>query len=155
MENLMSDLIDFIKESNRIEGITRNPSENEISCYEDFLLLKKLSIKDIENFVYTICGAPIRDKPGMNVRVGTYFPIFGGPAVRESLVQLILEINKSFANSPFQTHCKYEKLHPFIDGNGRSGRIIWAWMKKRIGHDPFFRPFLHEFYYESLQNFRH
>ena len=32
----------------------------------------------------------------------------------------------SFAGTPWQTHILYEWIHPFCDGNGRSGRIILA-----------------------------
>jgi Fic family protein len=53
--------------------------------------------------------------------------------------------------SPYQQHHQYESLHPFTDGNGRSGRTIWAWHMMRVGRDPFALPFLHRFYYQALE----
>jgi len=30
-------------------------------------------------------------------------------------------------------HCAYEDIHPFIDGNGRSGRIFMQWQRMKLG----------------------
>ncbi len=30
-------------------------------------------------------------------------------------------------------HIKYEHIHPFIDGNGRTGRIFYNWQRLRLG----------------------
>ncbi len=59
-------------------------------------------------------------------------------------------INLRGALSPFEAHVAYEKSHPFMDGNGRSGRAIWAWMMQREGLDPYSLQFLHRWYYQSL-----
>mgnify|MGYP001587806209 CR=1 FL=1 len=32
-----------------------------------------------------------------------------------------------------QFHVRYEKIHPFLDGNGRTGRIFMNWQRLRIG----------------------
>lgn len=33
-------------------------------------------------------------------------------------------------------HVGFEKIHPFLDGNGRTGRMIMNWMRVRVGLEP-------------------
>ena len=62
----------------------------------------------------------------MNVVVGNHRPPPGGPQIAIELSKLIqLAIDNDA--TPFAIHRRYEKLHPFQNGNGRSGRILWAW----------------------------
>lgn len=147
-------LIDFIEESNRIEGILRPPTRQEIDAHKEFLKLGIIRIVDIENFVYEVSAAKIRKNIGMNVIVGTHKPPPGGPKIIDNLQAFLRRINHPIMENPYDCHCEYESLHAFMDGNGRSGRVIWAWMKKREGYDPFHLGFLHSFYYEALSNSR-
>lgn len=86
----------------------------------------------------------------MNVRIGNHRPPPGGPGIATELSKLIRQAIDNDA-TPFDIHRRYETLHPFMDGNGRSGRILWAW--QMIEHD--IAPglnlgFLHAFYYQTL-----
>lgn len=144
------DLIDFIRESNRIEGIGY-PTAKEISAHKNFLNLKMITIFDIKDFVYKVAKAKIRNKSGMNVTVGSHFPPPGGPQIEYNLNNLLIRIN-IFEIDPYKAHCEYEKLHPFNDCNGRSGRAIWLWQMEKLYLDGLGLPFLHRFYYQSLEN---
>lgn len=33
-------------------------------------------------------------------------------------------------------HVEFERIHPFVDGNGRTGRMVMNWQRKAIGLDP-------------------
>lgn len=151
-------LTDFITESLRIEGIHRKPTKQEIDATESFIELKEMSVGDICGLVNIYQPyAILRNKLGLDVRIGNYFPPKGGKVIEDSLKNLVEEINSFTQGDAYYNHCRYEKLHPFTDGNGRSGRSLWLWEMKRLyPHKYFPAPlgFLHTFYYQSLSSFR-
>ena len=181
-------LNEFIRESNRIEGIVRDPTQDEIDAHTHFLSVIEITSADVENFVHLIQpNAVLRDKVGLDVCVGDHIPPAGGPNIREKLNQLLYTVNdatyrsqridslqKMLEDAPhdpiaavllaeelqrptnskvrikqaYTLHHEYETLHPFTDGNGRSGRVLWLWMLGGIKNTPL--GFLHHWYYQSL-----
>jgi len=142
--------IDFIRESNRIEGILRDPTEDEIAAHERLLKLVQLHPSTVGDFQAVIAPRkPIRARPGVNVRVGNHIAPEGGPTIVRRLKRLLDVANR--ASDPWRVHVAFETLHPYMDGNGRTGRAIWAWQMQRLGQDPFALPFLHRFYYQTLE----
>lgn len=151
----------FVTESNAIEGIFRQPGADELAAHEMILSLSKIDVPDLCDFVKVICGRKLRDKDGMelrdqhgmNVRIGSHYPPKGGFRVVDKLVN-ILEMAHGDKVHPYIVHCEYEMLHPFMDGNGRSGRALWLWQMLRRGADPYQIPFLQWWYYLSLDRYR-
>ena len=142
----MLDLRSFVRESNRIERILREPTDAEIAAHEQFLAGQP-TLSGLIKFVSLVQpDAVLRDRPGLNVVVGRYYPPPGGPHIRIELERILRD-----ASHPYLTHQEYEALHPFTDGNGRSGRVLWLWMMGGIGGAPL--GFLHHWYYQSLQHF--
>lgn len=140
-------LEDFVAESNRIEGILRNPTPEEIEAHRVLLNTQIPDVSDIEQFVSVVApGHVLRDQDGLDVRVGDHIAPFGGATIRKELAFLLRKIKIS---DPWKTHVAYETLHPFTDGNGRSGRAIWLW---QMGRAPL--GFLHQFYYQTLSGSR-
>ena len=93
--------------------------------------------------------AVIRDKSHLNVRIGNHIPPQGGSEVVADLMNILYEVNHN-SEEPYDLHHDYETLHPFTDGNGRSGRALWLWQMTR-GRDIPKLGFLHTWYYQTLQ----
>lgn len=135
-------LWNFVQESNAIESIFRDPSQEEVNELDRFMKLEVITIEELQKFVSVYQpDALLRDVIGRSVRVGSYLPPKGGPWIREHLELLLLS-----GLDPYDLHVYYEKLHPFMDGNGRSGRALWAWKNQDIS-----KGFLLPFYYETLR----
>ena len=142
------DLIDFVAESNRIEGMG-HPTEIEITAHENLLKLEKLTVVDLEVFVgLAQPTAILRRKVGLDVWVGVGGQSPGGHAIEIKLKELLDDANFGVIH-PHEIHLRYEMLHPFTDGNGRSGRAIWLWQHNGVAP----LGFLHQFYYDTLGNY--
>ena len=64
-------ITDKIRESNRIEGIHREPTQTEIDIHLWFLTLDKIEISDLENFVNIYQpNAKLRVLPAIAARAG-------------------------------------------------------------------------------------
>jgi hypothetical protein len=139
------------KETNKIEGII-GATLKEVKELERFVGLEHISVGELTKFLSVFePTAVMRVQSGMNVRVGTHLPPSGGVGIMYRLDNILANINEGTFTA-FENHCDYETLHPFTDGNGRSGRALWTWQMKNEGY--FGRlemGFLHNFYYQALE----
>lgn len=138
-------LVRFVAESNKIEGIIREPLDKEVDELLRFLKLDTITVEELEAFVKVYQpDARLRDDYGLDVQVGNHIPPGGSPEMRQRLEGLLT--NRMDA---YNRHICYEAIHPFTDCNGRSGRALWAWQMQDISLG-----FLHMFYYQALDHSR-
>ena len=145
----MYSLPDFVRESNKIENILRRPLTKELTAHRELLAKPSLEVLDLEQFVRKVQpGASLRRKRGVNVRFESHIAPLSGLEVEACLKEILREANNRPDSDSYYIHQAYENLHPFTDGNGRSGRALWLWMRGGIENAPL--GFLHHWYYDSL-----
>ena len=131
----MSIFFSFVRESNMLSGIIREPSLFELEAHERFVS-SRACLPDLLRFVSSISSHRLRIGP------------------RRNLVRLL---DQSATLSPYRIHCLYRYLRPFEGCNGRSSRVLWLWMmyhssveaRKLALRDGF----LHSFYSQVHANF--
>ena len=87
---------------------------------------------------------------GRGVEVGTFKGEFSKKIMKD------VESGKIVAfDAALSIHHYFETIHPFIDGNGRTGRLLLQKVLTDLGEDPaiiFFDD--RSEYYDAIQNFR-
>jgi len=148
-------LHDFMRESNAIEGIHgEDRIAQELPAMESFIS-SPLSTKSVINLVMILQPKAhgrangLRTQPGMDVRVGNHLPPRGGPDIEPAFEGIIKRAAENAADA-YQVHVDYETLHPFMDGNGRTGRAVWLWQMLTFYGYRYQLGFLHCWYYRSL-----
>ena len=134
MKQKLKDLTTFIIESNAIEmEYSQQAFEDSLKGW-DFIVQQKygslnavmietLHMLMMQNLNPGIAGR-IRDG---EVSIGGYraLPSY---LVREKLLEL-LQFVPTTEEGIKEWHIRYEAVHPFFDGNGRSGRHIMNWQR--------------------------
>lgn len=143
----------FMRESNWIEGERDEQGigllhPNDLKAAKKFLSKRLTEDSLLELHLALSEGRDILrgDYRRCNVIVGSSTPP-GWPHVPHLMSNFFLDIDKW---TPWEAHCRFEKIHPFEDLNGRTGRLVW--LHKMKGKTSM--PFLQAFYYQTLSQFK-
>lgn len=167
--NIMAKFIEeqieeFMRESNKIEGETDGKGngllhENDLRAAVTFLHAPKITERALLN-LHAALAKPKLDAGLMqlnwcgqwrclDVRVGKYIP-----PEHQHVAGLMRQFFRNVENmTAYEAHNNFEAIHPFVDLNGRVGRLLWLWKKYNIDGFRFGLSFLHAYYYDSLNHF--
>ena len=143
-----SEIIEFLKQSNYIEAEYSDKALSDAKKAWEFLIgednLNTLNILKIHDILMESRELQ-KEYKGKYRRISV---MIGGkicPCADEIPERmdrwLVRAKNTDFANADLETresiikemHVQFEKIHPFVDGNGRIGRIIMNWQRIKNG----------------------
>lgn len=121
----------YIRESNAIESIYDNREISQSIQAWDYLInqpeLNHVVIKEVQKLItFNQTDLDDKDKGNYrhhNVRVGMTIP-----PDHEFVPHLMENWLMDYGDlDPLEAHVRFEKIHPCLDGNGRTGRMLYWW----------------------------
>ncbi|MFH0863991.1 MAG: Fic family protein [Candidatus Gottesmanbacteria bacterium] len=136
----------------QVYNYIKNTAPQKPLSLDMILLLHKILLTNIRDEV----AGQFRTGNEM-VRVGNHIGIpseFISQRIQEMLVQYNSDMEISFIHKIGRLHAEFESIHPFIDGNGRIGRVLNNYLLIREGFPPIIvRNKDKETYYDALRSY--
>ncbi len=147
---MKNDIEEFLKESNAIEGVYDEDSlQQAIYAWSYLFTVKEITpgvvlkthkilmlhqrLQPDERGYFRRCGVRIGGRMGQDY-----------VEVPDSIRHWCMNVNDVIKNGKKESdvfknkivkdhHVEYERIHPFVDGNGRTGRMFLNWERINIG----------------------
>lgn len=130
-------LIEFLKESNAIEGVYDDQSLTDALQAWNYLMTRDVMTLSVIKETHRILmqHQPILPADKGNFRIEPVF-VGGRSCAHWGLIPILILNKFCFQTMRFspppdwkELHITYERIHPFIDGNGRTGRMFMNWTR--------------------------
>lgn len=131
-----------IRESNLIESID-NPAEDaqSMKAWEYISAQPHIGIAELLETHRLITMNQLSQRESGSFRtvpvwVG-YQPTPNPHLAQQLIYNLLMDLmQRPEELDPIEAHVRFEKAHPFIDGNGRTGRMLMWWHEQKLGKYP-------------------
>jgi Fic family protein len=131
---------EFLRESNAIEGVFDDDSLEEAEVAFEYLMSRDKMTAEVVKKTHKLLM--VNQRTLRETQKGRYrtIPVYigGREAMSASRIKSEISIWCEAMNSVNPTHgwellhIIYEKVHPFVDGNGRTGRMFLNWHRRKI-----------------------
>lgn len=139
----MIDMTDHFHNSNLIEGFDSVPADECLKEAWNYLIKQKIISKT------TVCRtqkiATLHQQDLQPDWRGYYrkIPVYIGgrealdpKLIDEKMKAWLWRLNDEKLLKAIPMHIDFEHIHPFVDGNGRTGRLLMWWQQVQDGEDP-------------------
>lgn len=137
---LSAEEIEFLQHSNYIEGVTDSESLDQAVFAWNYLKVQKdLNVTNIKKtHKILMLKQPLKpNEKGYFRTIPVWISGKTGAAVSgvpADMIAWAASANMSKEEMAIkEDHITYEKIHPFVDGNGRTGRMFMNWQRLKNG----------------------
>lgn len=146
----MNEVNDFLANSNAIEGVYDEDSFKQAIYAWEFLMEQDKLTKGVvlkTHKILMLNQSLLPSDKGYFRNIMVYIgnkPAINPISIDDRIDHWILNVNDVALNAKNESeifkekitkahHIEYEKIHPFVDGNGRTGRLFMNWERKKVG----------------------
>jgi len=132
---------EFLKQSNAIERVYDDGSLTQAKYAWEYLIEQETLVPGIILKTHKILMLHQRLLPNERGYFRTVPVYIGGKEamdsalIRDNIVDWCVKGTKKKIDTK-TLHVEFEKIHPFVDGNGRIGRMLMNWQRIKITKEP-------------------
>jgi fido (protein-threonine AMPylation protein) len=128
-----------IRESNLIEGVDDTAQDRQSMTAWKWLIDQRQLNAAVVKRLHKILTQTQKDLDPKYKGVFRPIQVYVGSHVPPKPADIKREMSKWLKDyrilTPKEAHVQFETIHPFVDGNGRVGRMLMWWQERKLGRD--------------------